>query len=100
MAAPWRVTLKRVTRREISFAKDRELLVNGFALLQSVTGVQMDAESQRDLLDFGKMISPEDYIEQRLDDQIGWYDRKSASNRFALFSPGNREPNGWFAYVR
>jgi hypothetical protein len=24
----------------------------------------------------GKMISPDDYIEQRLSDQIGWYDRK------------------------
>ena len=27
------------------------------------------------------MISPEDYIEQRLDDQIGWYDRKSGTNQ-------------------
>jgi hypothetical protein len=24
------------------------------------------------------MISPEEYIEQRLSDQIGWYDRKSS----------------------
>ena len=27
------------------------------------------------------MISPEDYIEQRLDDRIGWYDRKSGTNQ-------------------
>jgi hypothetical protein len=27
------------------------------------------------------MISPEEYIEQRLDDQIGWYDRKSGANQ-------------------
>ena len=27
------------------------------------------------------MISPEEYIEQRLDDQIIWYDRKSAANQ-------------------
>ena len=27
------------------------------------------------------MISPEEYIEQRLDDQIGWYDRKSTANQ-------------------
>jgi hypothetical protein len=27
------------------------------------------------------MISPEDYIEQRLADQIGWYDRKSTTNQ-------------------
>ena len=27
------------------------------------------------------MVSPEDYIEQRLDDQIGWYDRKSTANQ-------------------
>jgi hypothetical protein len=27
------------------------------------------------------MISPEDYIEQRLNDQIGWYDRKSGTNQ-------------------
>jgi hypothetical protein len=27
------------------------------------------------------MISPEDYIEQRLNDQIGWYDRKSVTNQ-------------------
>ena len=27
------------------------------------------------------MISPEDYIDQRLDDQIGWYDRKSGTNQ-------------------
>jgi len=61
--------------------RDRELLVNGFALLQRVTDVQMDAESQDDSLDPGKMISPEQYIEQRLDDQIGWYDRKSGANQ-------------------
>jgi len=41
----------------------------------------MDAESQHDLLDSGKMISPEEYIEQRLDDQISWYDRKSGANQ-------------------
>ena len=28
-----------------------------------------------------KMISPEEYIEQRLSDQIGWYDRKSGTNQ-------------------
>jgi hypothetical protein len=27
------------------------------------------------------MISPEEYIEQRLSDQISWYDRKSAANQ-------------------
>jgi Protein of unknown function (DUF4231) len=27
------------------------------------------------------MISPEDYIEQRLNDQISWYDRKSGTNQ-------------------
>jgi hypothetical protein len=27
------------------------------------------------------MISPEEYIEQRLSDQIGWYDRKSTANQ-------------------
>jgi hypothetical protein len=26
-------------------------------------------------------ISPEEYIEQRLSDQIGWYDRKSSTNQ-------------------
>jgi hypothetical protein len=26
------------------------------------------------------MISPDEYIEQRLSDQIGWYDRKSSTN--------------------
>jgi len=26
-------------------------------------------------------ISPEEYIEQRLSDQIGWYDRKSGTNQ-------------------
>jgi hypothetical protein len=31
------------------------------------------------------MISPEDYIEQRLTDQINWYDRKGGS--FALAFP-------------
>jgi hypothetical protein len=29
----------------------------------------------------GKMISPEDYIKQRLSDQIDWYDRKSSMNQ-------------------
>jgi Protein of unknown function (DUF4231) len=41
----------------------------------------MDAESQDDSLDPGKIISPEQYIEQRLDDQISWYDRKSGANQ-------------------
>ena len=27
------------------------------------------------------MISPEEYIEQRLSDQIGWYNRKSGMNQ-------------------
>src|SRR6266702_5012747 len=27
------------------------------------------------------MISPDDYIEQRLNDQINWYDRKSSTNQ-------------------
>ncbi len=36
---------------------------------------------QNDLLDPGKMISPDDYIEQRLNDQISWYDRKSSENQ-------------------
>jgi len=27
------------------------------------------------------MISPEDYIEQRLNDQISWYDRKSSTTQ-------------------
>jgi Protein of unknown function (DUF4231) len=34
------------------------------------------------------MISPEEYIEQRLNDQIGWYDRKSATNQH------------WFKWLR
>jgi hypothetical protein len=27
------------------------------------------------------MTSPQDYIEQRVDDQIGWYDRRSIANK-------------------
>ena len=27
------------------------------------------------------MISPEDYVEQRINDQIGWYDRRSVTNK-------------------
>jgi hypothetical protein len=27
------------------------------------------------------MMAPEEYIEQRLNDQIGWYDRKSSTNQ-------------------
>src|SRR5436190_7928378 len=27
------------------------------------------------------MISPEEYVEQRINDQIGWYDRKSTTNQ-------------------
>jgi Protein of unknown function (DUF4231) len=27
------------------------------------------------------MISPEEYIEQRLNDQMGWYDGKSVTNQ-------------------
>ena len=27
------------------------------------------------------MISPEDYVEQRINDQIGWYDRRSIKNK-------------------
>jgi len=27
------------------------------------------------------MISPEDYVEQRVNDQIGWYDRRSIANK-------------------
>ena len=27
------------------------------------------------------MISPEEYVEQRINDQIGWYDRKSIGNK-------------------
>ena len=27
------------------------------------------------------MISPEEYVDQRLSDQIGWYDRKSTTNQ-------------------
>jgi hypothetical protein len=30
------------------------------------------------------MISPEEYIEQRLDDQISWYDRKSGTNQLSF----------------
>jgi hypothetical protein len=30
------------------------------------------------------MISPEDYIEHRLTDQINWYDRKSAASHWLL----------------
>jgi len=41
----------------------------------------MDAESQDDLLTPGKMISADEYIEQRLNDQISWYDRKSGTNQ-------------------
>jgi uncharacterized protein DUF4231 len=28
-----------------------------------------------------KMISPEDYVEQRINDQISWYDRRSITNK-------------------
>ena len=31
--------------------------------------------------DLSRMISPEEYIEQRLNDQIGWYGRKSSTNQ-------------------
>jgi hypothetical protein len=31
--------------------------------------------------DLSRMISPEEYIEQRLNDQIAWYDRKSGTNQ-------------------
>ena len=41
----------------------------------------MDAESQDDLLTPGKMMSADEYIEQRLNDQISWYDRKSGTNQ-------------------
>jgi hypothetical protein len=34
------------------------------------------------------MISPEEYLEQRLSDQISWYDRKSATN------------HRWFKWLR
>ena len=32
-------------------------------------------------MDPAKTISPDDYIEQRLNDQISWYDRKSGKNQ-------------------
>jgi len=32
-------------------------------------------------VDPAKTISPDDYIEQRLNDQISWYDRKSGKNQ-------------------
>jgi Protein of unknown function (DUF4231) len=41
----------------------------------------MDAESEDDLLVPGKMISADEYIGQRLDDQMSWYDRKSGANQ-------------------
>lgn len=66
---------------KLASPSDRELLANGFALLQPATDIQMDAESQHELLNSGKMISPEEYVEQRLDDQISWYDRKSGANQ-------------------
>ncbi|HEX4696882.1 MAG TPA: DUF4231 domain-containing protein [Candidatus Udaeobacter sp.] len=82
MAAPWRMTLKEQPAVKLASPNDRESSVSGFSLLQPVTNVQMDAESQNDLLDPDKMISPEEYVKQRLDDQIGWYDRKSGANQF------------------
>lgn len=30
------------------------------------------------------MMTPDEYVENRLDDQIGWYDRKSLSNQWAF----------------
>lgn len=57
---------------KLASPSDRELLANGFALLQPVTDVQMDPD---------KMITPDEYIEQRLNDQAGWYDRKSSENQ-------------------
>jgi Protein of unknown function (DUF4231) len=51
------------------------------SLLHPLTDVQIHAERQNDLLDPGKMISPDEYIEQRLNDQISWYDRKSSENQ-------------------
>jgi Protein of unknown function (DUF4231) len=38
-------------------------------------------KGQNDSLGVREMISPEEYIRQRLDDQIGWYDRKSTANQ-------------------
>jgi hypothetical protein len=53
----------------------------GFALLKPVTDAQIDAQSQNHSLDPGKMISADEYIEQRLNDQISWYDRKSTASQ-------------------
>src|SRR5262249_56354366 len=39
------------------------------------------AEGQNYSLCHTKMISPEDYIEQRLNDQINWYGQKSSTNQ-------------------
>lgn len=50
-------------------------------LLRPVTEVQIEAESQNLSLQPDKMISPEEYIDQRLNDQISWYDRKSSMNQ-------------------
>jgi len=50
-------------------------------LLQPVTNVQIHAERQNHSLEPGKMISADEYFEQRLNDQISWYDRKSSENQ-------------------
>jgi len=49
-------------------------------LLQPITDVDMEAGSQNHSL-HPKMISADEYIEQRLNDQISWYDRKSGTSQ-------------------
>jgi hypothetical protein len=59
----------------------RERLADGFALLGPSPDVQIRAEGPNYSWGYAKMISPEDYIEQRLNDQINWYGQKSSSNQ-------------------
>jgi Protein of unknown function (DUF4231) len=50
-------------------------------LIDRVTDSYVHRERQKNSLRPKKMISPEEYIEQRLNDQISWYDRKSSTNQ-------------------
>ena len=49
--------------------------------IEPVTHARIYSGNRNNLSEPRKMISPEDYIEQRLNDQISWYDRKSSTNQ-------------------
>jgi hypothetical protein len=56
--------------------------LNGFSLyiIKRVTESHIGPERLEQFVKY-RMISPEDYIEQRLSDQIEWYDRKSTTSQ-------------------